>query len=59
VFKIIQDDQVSFYQRLGDLLGLFLLRRIDLFNRREEAHAFSVMQSYLRQAAPLTCGASC
>ena len=42
-----QDHQVGFDQRLSDLpglaLGLFLLQRVDQFNRREEADALSVM----------------
>ena len=47
VSQFVQDHQVGFDQHLGDLsslaLGLFLLRRIDQFDRRQEAHALTVM----------------
>ena len=47
VSQLVQDDEVSFHQRLGDLpglaLGLFLFQGVDEFDRREEAHTFAVM----------------
>lgn len=47
VSQLVQDHEVGFHQRLGDLaslaLGLFLLQRVDQLDRREEAHALAVM----------------
>jgi cob(I)alamin adenosyltransferase len=45
--QLVEDHQVGFHQRLGDLSslsqGLFLFQRIHQLDSREEAHALAVV----------------